>query len=118
VSKDKAVTATPARTLHHRVTCACPADDLGEFTIYPPHERFYGRCDTCHEVRWQVEYHEFDDEAGRYRRTTHCGCCTHRHNLSNGGHDARCLADEQACSLRRRPGERELPSTVHYPGPR
>jgi hypothetical protein len=73
VSKDKAVTATPARTLHHCVTCACPADDLGEFTIYPPHERFYGRCDTCHEVRWQVEYHEFDDEAGRYRRTTHCG---------------------------------------------
>jgi hypothetical protein len=78
-------------------TCTCQAP-AGEFTVYPRNEGFYGRCETCGEVRWVTEHDEYahgDEDRRRY----HCACCTHPHNLSPGGHDQRCLDDPANCIL-------------------
>ena len=80
----------------HCVTCTCERE-MDEIGIYPPHEGFYGRCDRCGEVRWGTDRNI--GGCGEPIRKTHCGCCTHLHNLPPGGHDERCLADEANCIL-------------------
>lgn len=54
-------------------------------TVYPAHEGLYGRCGTCDQIRWQTEFHEEGRGAGK--RSSHCGCCTHAHDLEPGGHE-------------------------------
>ncbi len=88
--------------------------ELDTITIYPPHERWHGRCDTCNEIRWETEANT--GGRGKPRRSTHCGCCTHRHNLPNGGHDERCLADQRNCRLLHEDGSPVF-NSVTYPGP-
>jgi hypothetical protein len=80
----------------HCPSCTCESE-LDGLTIYSPNERLYGRCGTCGEERWATDFHT--GGRGEPARSQHCGCCTHRHNLPNGGHDGRCLADESACGL-------------------
>lgn len=101
----------------HCPGCTCNNRDLDTLGIYPPHEKFYGRCDACGEVRWETVFHV--GGRGQGRTSTHCGCCTHRHNLPNGGHDERCLADERNCRLLREDGTPTFASlSVTYPGRR
>jgi hypothetical protein len=68
----------------HCPTCQCEPKTGFELTVYPPNEILYGRCETCGQVRWGTEMFSL-----RYRSqsgTTHCGCCTHAHDLPPGGH--------------------------------
>lgn len=83
----------------HCRTCSCTRE-LKTFTIYPANSKLYGRCGTCKQAMWEVEYH---DEFVGYapRRSAHCGCCTHAHDLRSGGHDEACLADPPECDLAR-----------------
>ena len=70
----------------HCRSCTCDPRTGSWLTVYPPNEILYGRCETCREVR-----HETESGPYRYpeamKRSLHCGCCTHPHNLPPGGHD-------------------------------
>jgi len=81
VSTQTTVTV-PTYGFHCR-TCTCPPPDTDALTIYPPHEGFHGRCETCGEVRWKTEIYPF--HRGSPRRSLHCACCTHPHDLKPGG---------------------------------
>jgi hypothetical protein len=79
-----ATTPLAPRTKHCR-SCQCAPDDSDSLTVYPPVESLYGRCDTCGVIRWGTEI--YTNHRGRPHRSVHCGCCTHPHDLANGGHD-------------------------------
>ena len=81
----------------HCPGCVCAGRDLDTLSIYPPNAKLYGTCATCGTVRWDTE--KYTGGRGEPRRTTHCDCCTHRHNLPAGGHDERCLANPANCVL-------------------
>ncbi len=65
-------------------TCSCEPPDTDHLCIYSPHEGFCGRCEKCGQVRWRTEI--YPHHRGSPRRSTHCGCCTHPHDLKPGGH--------------------------------
>jgi hypothetical protein len=56
-----------------------------ELTVYPPVEAVYGRCETCRTVRWGTE-RGGPGGGTTWKRSLHCGCCTHPHDLLPGGH--------------------------------
>lgn len=53
-------------------------------TVYPPNVILYARCETCAQVRWTTEHSPAGSRATK--RSLHCGCCTHPHDLPPGGH--------------------------------
>lgn len=77
-------TVTVPRYGTHCRTCSCEPPDTDALTVYPPIEGFDGRCDTCGQIRWETQIHAF--HRGSARRSKHCGCCTHPHDLEPGGH--------------------------------
>lgn len=74
----------------HCPTCRCQRDDVDHITVYPSNERI-GNCRTCGQVRWFTErYHGDGSGLSDDQRSMHCGCCTHPHDLANGGHTVPC----------------------------
>lgn len=72
----------------HREPCACEPAKAVHFTVYPANERLYGACGTCGQPRWVTEMWRWTVADGYTpQRSEHCGCCTHPHDLANGGHD-------------------------------
>lgn len=76
-------TVTVPRYRFHCPSCSCEPPDTDSLAIYAPHA-FYGFCEACGRTKWQTEIHAF--HRGSPRRSTHCGCCTHPHDLEPGGH--------------------------------
>lgn len=70
-------------TPNHCPTCRC-LGDTDSLTIYAPNETMYGRCPVCKDVMWHTEIHA--GHRGSSRRSKHCGCCTHPHDLNPGGY--------------------------------
>jgi hypothetical protein len=71
---------------------ACGLMDTREqVTIYAPNERLYGRCDACGQVKWDTDRYRGDGSGHAPERGSHCGCCTHAHDLPPGGHTLRGL---------------------------
>lgn len=68
----------------HCQTCRCWPTDTDSLTVYPANELFYGRCDTCGQVRWGTEI--YTNGHGSPHPARHCDCCTHPHDLKPGGH--------------------------------
>jgi len=92
-------TETTHAEVGHCPTCHCQRDDTDHLTVYPPVEKIYGRCDTCGQIRWHTEWHHnvYSKDGGwRERRPMHCGCCTHPHDLANGGHTVPCRCPDVA----------------------
>ena len=76
----------------HCPTCTCTRE-LKTFTIYPANATLYGICETCLQPRWEVEHHdEYDGYAPR--RSLHCNCCEHSHDLPPGLHDEASIAGQ------------------------
>lgn len=72
----------------HCKTCTCESQRAIHLTVYAPNEKLYGSCETCGQPRWVTELSRSSTAGGwGAERSEHCGCCTHRHDLSRGGHD-------------------------------
>jgi len=56
-----------------------------ELTVYPPNVRLYDQCETCGQVRWVTERRPAGSRDEK--RSLHCGCCAHPHDLPPGGHE-------------------------------
>jgi hypothetical protein len=78
-------TTAIAPPVKHCRSCQCDPDDSDSLTVYAPNERMYGRCDTCNAVKWHTEI--YTGHCGSPRRSAHCGCCIHPHDLKPGGHN-------------------------------
>lgn len=72
----------------HCSTCTCEPKSGIHLCVYPPNRILYGSCETCGQVHWQTELYRWSGADGWVpERSRHCGCCTHPHDLPNGGHD-------------------------------
>ena len=72
----------------HCPTCTCEPKYGYSLTVYPANEILYGRCGTCGQVRWSAELSYWTQQDGWMpKRSDHCGCCTHPHDLVPGGRD-------------------------------
>ncbi len=79
--------------------CAGTADDAEMVAVFPANERLYGRCDTCGAARWMTDRYQGDGAGQDIERATHCGCCSHSHNLPPGGHTLRAAGRDAAAGL-------------------
>jgi hypothetical protein len=78
-------TTAIAQPVKHCRSCQCDPDNSDSLIVYSPNECMYGRCDTCNTVKWHTEI--YTGHYGSPRRSAHCGCCTHPHDLKPGGHN-------------------------------
>lgn len=88
---DRAVELTEQRV--RAEILAGSLDTREQVTIYAPNERLYGRCDACGQVKWDTDRYRGDGIGHATERGSHCGCCTHPHDLPPGGHTLRGEAD-------------------------
>lgn len=72
----------------HCLTCTCEPKRGVHLCVYSPSKILYGSCETCGQVHWETELYRCTDADGWVpSRSRHCGCCTHPHDLANGGHE-------------------------------
>jgi hypothetical protein len=79
----KGVTATLPDTRAHCHSCTCPPRNSDELIIQDRDETD-GACETCGEVRWLSFL--YTSHRGDPKAATHCGCCTHLHDLKPGAY--------------------------------
>jgi len=72
----------------HCSTCTCEPKTGIHLCVYPANAKLYGSCETCGQPFWETEVSHWSARDGWAPRSSrHCGCCTHPHDLPNGGHD-------------------------------
>jgi hypothetical protein len=76
-------TVTVQRGGKHCKTCDCLPPRTDTLIVYPQHG-IYGECLRCGVPRWETELYHYRTNAAR--RSSHCRCCTHLHDLEPGSY--------------------------------